>query len=120
MSLRRPPGQGPDSGAAGDFLTPSRGRENGNVPASPRFAGQLREEESNRQQRASSRRADSSDSISPVDEDVVGGVPARGPAGRTTFHQPGRHPKQVPHGPGSTATGRQPEPHSAGMELMTK
>ena len=50
--LRRPPGQGPDAGAAGDSHTPSRGREKGNVPASPRFAGQLRDEASNSQQPA--------------------------------------------------------------------
>ena len=71
--------------------------------------------------------------LRPVDEDVVGGVPPRGPAGRPAFHQPGGTgtpptreprspgaPKQVPHGPGSTMTGRQPAPHSPGMELMTK
>ena len=71
--------------------------------------------------------------LRPVDEDVVGGVPARGPAGRPAFHQPRRDrdvphretalpgsPETGPHGPGSTTTGRQPAPHSSGMELMTK
>ena len=49
LPQRRGPSQDP---AAGGSHTPSRGREKGNVPASPRFADQLREEESNSQQPA--------------------------------------------------------------------
>ena len=46
---RRGPGQDPDAGGS---HTPSRGREKKDAPASPRFADQLREEESNSQQPA--------------------------------------------------------------------
>ena len=49
LPQRRGPSQNPDAGGS---HTPSRGREKGNVPASPRFADQLREEESNSQQPA--------------------------------------------------------------------
>ena len=46
---RRRPGYGPDAGGS---QTPSRGREKKEAPARPRFADQLREEESNSQQPA--------------------------------------------------------------------
>ena len=49
LPQRRGPGQGPDAGGS---HTPRRGREKKDAPASPRFADQLREEESNSQQPA--------------------------------------------------------------------
>ena len=49
LPQRRGPGQDPDAGGS---HTPSRGREKKDAPASPRFADQLRDEESNSQQPA--------------------------------------------------------------------
>ena len=49
VTPRKRPGYGPDAGGS---HTPRRGRAKKDAPASPRFADQLREEESNSQQPA--------------------------------------------------------------------